>query len=261
RYASAFPGLRVPDSVPAAFRNASLTEGAARREVLARFLALAGPVTIEDVRARYDFDAAWTGQRLAEWAARGTLLRGRFSLPGFTSALRWCSRRLVEQARRRALATARSEIEPVDVTAFSRFMLRWQHLAPDARLTGPDAVGTAMRQLYGIARPPLAWESEYLASRIEDLPPGALSQLGATGEMVWAGEGARANDVDPATSELRGARFVRRGSERAWLAPINAPRLSARAEDVRATLQTRGALFFFELQQASGLGTHALRDA
>ena len=258
RYVSAFDHLRLPDSVPPAFRRGSLTQGAARREILARFLALAGPVTVDDVRARYAFDAAWVEQRLTELTARGTLLRGRFALPGYESAMRWCSRRLVEQARRRALAAARREVEPVDVAAFSRFMLRWQHVTSDARLDDIHGVTDVMRQLYGIARPPLSWETEYIAARVRDAPRGALSQLGASGEMVWAGEGGGESS---ASAKLRAVRFVRRGTERAWLAPVDAPTLSPRASTVRTVLQAKGALFFFELQQETKLGTHALRDA
>src|SRR5207244_7774758 len=107
RYLSAFDGIALPDTVPAPFRTASLTQTAARREILAHFLALAGPVTVDEIRRRYDFDPAWIAERLADWTERGTLLRGRFSLPGYESALRWCSRRLVAAARRRALAAAR----------------------------------------------------------------------------------------------------------------------------------------------------------
>jgi ATP-dependent Lhr-like helicase len=261
RYLSAFGGTAIPDAVPAAFRTASLTEGAARREILARFLAMAGPVTVDEIRQRYDFDGAWIERRLADWTERGTLLRGRFSLPGYESALRWCSRRLIEHARRRALAAARRQIEAVSLEAFALFMLRWQHVAPDSRLRGQDGLVEAMRQLYGIARPPLGWESEYLPARVEDLRAAALSQLSASGEFVWVGEGARDAVADAAVGKLRGVRFLRRGSERAWLAPITDPLLSDRAQAARQLLQSRGALFFFELQQATGLGSHALRDA
>ena len=260
RYLSAFPGLAAPDSVPAPFRVGSLTKGAARREVLARFLALAGPVTVDDVLERYDFERSWVAERLDELTARGTLVRGRFSLPGYESALRWCTRRLVEQARRRALAAARRDVEAVDFTTFARFMLRWQHLAPDTRY---DAAGVAavMRQLYGIARPPLAWETEYLAARVDDAVRGALSQLGATGEMTWAGEGSSDGPGDRAFARLRAVRFLRRGTERAWLAPMSTPDLSPRAASVLEALRQRGALFFFELQQATKLGTNSVRDA
>jgi ATP-dependent Lhr-like helicase len=261
RYLSAFGELRAPDTVPEAFRSASLTESAARREILAHFLALAGPVAVDEIRERYDFDSRWVEERLTDWTERRTLLRGRFALPGYATAPRWCSRRLIEHARRRALAAARRQIEAVSLQTFALFMLRWQHIAPDTRLQGHDGLADAMRQLYGIARPPHGWESEYLPARVEDVRPAALSQLSASGELVWVGEGARDAGADAALGKLRGVRFLRRGSERAWLAPITDPVVTERAQAVRKLLQSRGALFFFELQQATSSGSHALRDA
>ena len=260
RYLAAFDALTIPDSVPEAFRTASLTQPAARREILARHLALAGPVTPAEVRNRYAFDEAWIARRLDEWAERGTLLRGRFALPGMEREQRWCTKRLVEHARRRALAIARKQVEAVSFEAFADFVQRWQHVAPDSRLGGWDATTEAVHQLYGIARPPLAWTQEYLPQRVEQWHPGALSQLSASGELVWVGEGPRDST---APVSLRGVRLLKRGTERAWLAPVASlpATLGERARQVHELLRTRGALFFFELQQATSLGSHALRDA
>ncbi|MGH7677756.1 MAG: DEAD/DEAH box helicase [Gemmatimonadaceae bacterium] len=272
RYLSAFgPSAVIPSaardlqSIPRAFRTASLTQEVAQREILARFLPLSGPVTRDEIRQRYDLPAAFVDACLAEWTGRQTLLRARFpalrpepraerrELP-----LRWCSRRVVEQARRRALAQARKQVEAVPFTAFALFVQRWQHVVPDSRLQGFEGAATAMRQLYGIARPPLAWTSSYLPSRVGDASPSMLSQLSASGELVWAGEGTRENED---VSALRAVRFLRRGTESAWLAPLGQPVLSERATAVLQVLQSRGALFFFELQQATSLGSQALRDA
>ena len=267
RYLSAFDGLDVPASAPEAFRRPSLTRDVARKEILARFLALSGPVAVDEIRDRYDFDGAWIAQRLSDWTARSTLVRGRFALgtegrePRTDSReppVRWCSRRVIEHARRRALALARRQVEAVPLEAFAMFMQRWQHVAPGSQLQGHDALPEAMRQLYGIARPPLAWESEYLPARVNDTRSASLSQLSASGELVWVGEGARANEAPP--GNLRGVRFIKRGSERAWVAHVE-PVLADRARVVLEVMQSRGALFFFELQQATTLGGHALRDA
>jgi ATP-dependent Lhr-like helicase len=260
RYIAAFGDrFTIPEGVPAPFRVASLTASVARKEILARYLALAGPVTVDEIRERYGFDAQWIAQRLADWTERRVLVRGRFALPGYSSALRWCSRRVVEQARRRALSAARRQVEAVSIQSFALFMQRWQHVAPQTRLRGFDGLSTAMRQLYGIARPPLAWEFEYLPARVEDPGTAALSQLSASGELVWAGEGS--DDTDAGGSKLRAVRFIRRGAERAWLAPVSDPPLTERARAVRDALQSSGASFFFELQSMTKLGGHALRDA
>ncbi|HEU4996471.1 MAG TPA: DEAD/DEAH box helicase [Gemmatimonadaceae bacterium] len=263
RYISAFDSIEIlaPERVPEAFRRGSLTHDAARREILARFLALSGPVTVSEIRERYDLDLTWIERRLADLTGHGKLLRGRFSLPGFAPATRWCSRRLVEQARRRALAIARRQVEAVPFDAFALFMLRWQHVAADTRLGGSDGITNAIRQLYGISRPALGWASEYLPARVEDLHPAALGAMSASGELVWVGEGPRDVRAEAASSELRSVRFVRRGTESSWLAEVAEPILSERAQLVREQLQSRGALFFSELQHLTNLGSHVLRDA
>ncbi|MEX2152957.1 MAG: DEAD/DEAH box helicase, partial [Gemmatimonadaceae bacterium] len=265
RYLSAFGELQIPPTVPDPFRRPSLTPKAARKEILARFLALSGPVTVDEIRERYDFDGEWVQRRLTDWTDRGTLVRGRFALPGYESAVRWCSRRVVEQARRRALALARRQVEAVSLEAFALFVQRWQHITPDTRLEGVDGLADAIRRLYGIARPPLAWGAEYLPARVKgEAQVPALSQLShmsSSGELVWAGEGAAARDKEAPAGKLRGVRFMKRGSERAWLAPVADPLLGDRARAVLELLRSRGALFFFELQQATSLGGHALRDA
>jgi ATP-dependent Lhr-like helicase len=237
-----------------------LTEDAARREILARHLALAGPVTVDEVLARYAFDATQAGRQLDDWTARGKVVKGRLALPEQTPAMRWCTRRLVDHARRRALAAARKQIEAVSPETFALFMQRWQNVAPGHRRSGRDAIPDAMRQLYGFARPPLAWSSEYLPARVEDFHTGGLSQFGASGEMLWAGEGP--HDGKAADAPLRAVRFCRRGTERAWLAPAAASpeTLSERALAVLEILRKRGASFFVELQQGSSLGEHSLRD-
>ncbi|HEY2064569.1 MAG TPA: DEAD/DEAH box helicase, partial [Gemmatimonadaceae bacterium] len=130
---SAVTPASAEQAIPAPLREAALTERAARREILARFVSLAGPVSVDDVRARYDFDAAWVQRRLEEWERNGVLVRGVFG--GDRETPRWSSRRLLEQARRRELAQARKQIEAVPVETFARFLQRWQHLTPDTQLT------------------------------------------------------------------------------------------------------------------------------
>lgn len=259
RYLAAFEGLTVPDTVAERFRKPSLMGAAARRDILARHLALAGPVTIDEVLQRYAFDATMVARQLDDWSARGKVVKGRLALKYQHPAQRWCTRRLVDHARRRALAAARKQVQAVPPQAFALFMQRWQHVAPAHRLTGRDAIPEAMRQLYGIARPPLAWSSDYLPARVDEFETGTLSQFGASGEMLWVGEGP--HDGSPADAQLRAVRFCRRGTERAWLAPAAVTdALSERARAVAELLRARGASFFVELQQASSLGEHALRD-
>ena len=61
---------------------------------------------------------------------------------------------MVEIGRRRALAALRKQIEAVELPHFAAFMQRWQHVDERDRLEGAAGTATAVRQLYGIARPP-----------------------------------------------------------------------------------------------------------
>jgi ATP-dependent Lhr-like helicase len=244
------------DIVPAAFRAVALTRPAARREMLVRYLSLAGAVSIDDIRARYDFDEAWIRQRLDEWTRAGKLVRGTFG--GDRTTPRWASRRLLEQARRRELAQARKQIEAVSLPRFARFMQRWQHVAPWARLTSDEGTIAVARQMYGLARPAEQWEREYFPARVDAYDPAALSRLIASGELVWIGGSAGAPD-EP--SNLSSVRFVRRGTARLWISADDPPPLSDVARQTLDALERDGASFFEELASSTSLTPRTLRDA
>ena len=247
------------DVVPAVLRDAALTERAARREILARWIALASPVSVADVRARYDFDAPWIVRRLEEWERKNVLVRGVFG--GDRGTTRWASRRLLEQARRRELAQARRQIEAVSLDRFQRYLQRWQHLTPSSRLTGGDASALALGQLYGLARPADGWERDYLPSRVEQYDANSLGRLAATGTLVWAAEPKREASVGSALKVGR-IRFFERGTGHLWLRPpASASTLSAQALQAYETLRAQGASFTTDISAATGLGGQATRQA
>ncbi|MEO8562939.1 MAG: DEAD/DEAH box helicase, partial [bacterium] len=252
--------LPAADVVPEALHDAVLTERAARREVLSRFVALAGPLSVDDVRARYDFSEQWIQRRLEEWERNGVLVRGVFG--GDRATTRWCSRRLLEQARRRELAQARKQIEAVPLDTFARFEQRWQHLASGSRLSGTEGVAAVLGQLYGVARPGEGWERDYLPSRIDDYDATSLGRLAASGALVWAAE-PRVDEVGVAPSHAMGRiRFFERGTGHLWLRePIADSLLGDTARYVRDTLRAQGASFTSDLAAATGIGASAVRDA
>jgi ATP-dependent Lhr-like helicase len=251
-------------AIPDSLRRATVTRGAARRELLARFVALSGPFMIDDVWRRYELAVDAVTDQLDDWTAGGKLARGNFALEeGRSAAPRWVSRRLLEQARRRELADARRQIEAIDIEAFAHFLQRWQHLDPSSRLEGTDGTAAAVRQLYGIARPADAWEREYLRQRVTAYDAEAITRLCATGEAVWVGSSSSTASDENGVTFVQ-LRFVRRGSGRAWLAePVDGgPALSENAERVYQTLRTEGASFFDDLTRSTQLGGRAmLRDA
>jgi ATP-dependent Lhr-like helicase len=246
------------DAVPEPYRAPVLATGAAWSEVVARYLVLSGPVAVQDVQRRYNLDADWITRRLDEWARVGKLVRGSFG--GDHSVVRYCSRRLLEEARRRELAEARRQVQAVEPHAFAYFLQRWQHVDPATQLEGDEGTAAAVRQLYGVARPAEGWARDYFPSRVRGHDPDVLSRLCASGEMIWVG-GGRADDATGTPAGLTSLRFVRRGGGRAWLAEPVEPPLSDAAARVRDALAQYGASFFADLQAATSLGAYPLRDA
>ncbi|MEJ7811780.1 MAG: hypothetical protein WKG32_15315, partial [Gemmatimonadaceae bacterium] len=158
-----------------------------------------------EIRARYGWPDHWIEARLTEWQRTGRLVRGRFrrEIPrevpretprapagGDALPLEWCSRKIAEIAKRRALAALRKQIEAVDLSAFAAFLQRWQHADPRDRLDGPSGVELVLRQLEGLPRGAAGWERDYLPARLRRYDPAWLAQLGNAGGLVWAG-GAR----------------------------------------------------------------------
>jgi ATP-dependent helicase Lhr and Lhr-like helicase len=271
RYAAAFGADAVAtvfsgptlDPVPAAavvsdaLARPTITPLAAQRELLARFVSLGGAVSIDDILARYDFERRWVEERLDEWVRARRLVRGTFG--GDSATPRWCSRRLLEQARRRELARARKQIEAVDLNRFSDFVQHWQHVAPATRLDGEDGTARVVRQMYGVARPAEQWEREYLPSRLHDYDPAALSRLITLGELVWIG-GSSGTKPDDAAN-LSSVRFVKRGTGRAWIPTAHTPNLSPHGQRIVELLQNDGASFFDEIVAGTTLTARNIRDA
>ena len=256
----------VVDAIPEPLRQVVLTPSAARREILSRFLALAGPVSLADISARYAFETDWLQRRLDEWERARVLVRGAFGPE--RDVVRWTARRPLERARRLELARARKQIAAVPVAVFARFMQRWQHLTPDTRLSGAEGTAAALSQLHGLARPAGAWERDYLPARVEAYEPLSLSALAASGQLVWAAEPAGQRPTSarvavagapaPAVGRIR---FFERGTGRLWLSPPDETSPGDAARQVLEALRRLGASFTSDLAAATSLGPQRLRDA
>ena len=272
-------------AVPAALLQPVLDLPTARREILSRWMSLAGVFSIDGVRARYNFDTSWVERRLEAAEQKQVVRRGVFgSERGIT---RWCSRRLLEQARRSELAMARKQIEAVSLARFVFYLQRWQHLTPSRRTTGTDAVKQVMMQMYGVARLSGEWSRLILPARAAAYDANALANLSANGQMIWATEprvkpngskttaskatapktiAERATVEKPAISfaaaKIGRVRFFPRGTGALWLnPPIEDSALGEKALLVLNTLRTQGASFTLDLSMATRLGPQGTRDA
>ncbi len=245
------------DFVPDVLRHAAINPSVARREILARFLTQSGPVTVPEIHTRYGWQREWIESRLVEWERTGKLIRGKFRRE--VQEIEWCSRRLVEIGRRRALAALRKQIEAVELPVFAAFMQRWQHLDERDRLESSAGAELAVRQLYGIARPPVSWDRDYLRARVRGYDPASLSRFAATGEPVWVGEGNY--DPESGAIPLARVRFFERGTGTLWLENETEPVLSENAQTVQATIASEGASFIGDIQAITGLTMLAVREA
>ena len=253
--------IPASEAIPDGLRTGAMTMGAARREILARFLTLSGPVTVGEISERYGWDERWIESRLTEWQRTGKLVRGRFRKE--VSEPEWVSRRIAEVARRRALAALRKQIQAVKLQVYAELLQRWQHVDPRDAVSGPDGVATVMRQLYGVARPAKSWERDYLRARIPGYEPAWLSDFFSTGEVVWVGETNAESASDIVL--LNRMRFFKRGTGSLWLGeePTDGAeqKLSDNARAVRAVILQEGASFTSDLEAMTGLSRLAIKEA
>jgi ATP-dependent Lhr-like helicase len=199
--------------------------------------------------------------RLTEWQRTGKLVRGRFRSE--YADPEWCSRRIAEVARRKALAALRKQIEAVDIAAYAELVQRWQHVDPRDSLKGSEGVATAIQQLYGISRPSRSWERDYLRVRIPGYDSSWLSQILAAGDVVWIGESNRESTADQ--TNLSRLRFFARGSGALWIGNEASheavSRLSENAKTAMEIIQREGTAFTTDIEAISGFTPLAIKEA
>jgi ATP-dependent helicase Lhr and Lhr-like helicase len=154
--------------------------------VARRYAATHGPFTTPELRERYGVDFSAVLNALER---DGDLVQGELRPGG--SGREWCHREVLRRVRRASLAALRKEVEPVEASAFARFLPSWQgvdrHPATGA---GVDRLRDVLVPLQGLALPVEVWEREVLPRRTGAYSPAWMDQLCAAGEVVWIGAGA-----------------------------------------------------------------------
>src|SRR5690606_7178100 len=193
-------------------------------------------------------------------------MQGRFT-PG-AGVDEWCERHLLARIHRYTLRQLRREIEPVAPRDYARFLFEWQHLAPDARVSGPEALAGVLQQLEGFEAPAAAWEGDLLAARVRDYSITWLDDLCTAGRVLWtrlrpaaAGrEGGRGGSLR-ATPVLLLPRRTASSWTRLAPAPADDEALGSRAQRVADYLREHGASFFDEIADGARLLRTELEDA
>jgi ATP-dependent Lhr-like helicase len=186
----------------------------------------------------------------------GFVLRGKFH-PGATET-EWCDRRLLARIHRLTINRLRTEIQPVSIAEYQRFLLVWQRVDPEHRAEGVEGVGAVLELLDGYELPAAAWEPELLALRVKDYKPEWLDQLCFTGRIGWGRltlpEGTTSRLLSPVRSSPVSL-FARENLSH-WLALSAAPDVAEYSPDAERTLEALsqgGALFFGEIVRQTRL--------
>ena len=79
----------------------------------------------------------------------------------------------------------RQSFEPLTAQDFMRFLLRWQHVAPDARLAGEAGLVAVLEQLRASRPPPVPGRPSCSRARLRHYEPAWLDGLCHTGEVAW----------------------------------------------------------------------------
>lgn len=258
-------GAALPVGVPAAFMA---PVDAALDGLVARWARSHGPFHPAEAAGRWAIPAALVGEVLERLLEGGTILRGEFRPGG--AEREWCDPEVLRQLRRRSLARLRREVEPVEQAVLGRFLPAWHGIAAAGASDGERRRADTLRsevalerlaevvdQLAGAPIPASVLERDVLPSRIPGYQPRLLDELGAMGEVAWAGRGSLGRD-DGRVVLYRPGREAAREMASADLEPPS----GEIHERLRERLRQRGASFYRDLAAtAAGAPEREILDA
>ncbi|TIH39349.1 ATP-dependent helicase [Subtercola vilae] len=185
-------GVPIPFGVPDAFIEPVEDP---LGDLIGRYARTHGPFTAVEVGQRLGLGSQVAHETLKRLESARRVVEGEFRPTGDrvgaahpAASTEWCDTEVLRRLRSRSLAALRHEVEPVEASAFGRFLPVWQHVG--GTLRGIDGVLTVIEQLAGVSAPASAWETLVLPSRVSDYSPAMLDELTASGEIVWSGNGS-----------------------------------------------------------------------
>ncbi len=218
-----------------------------------------GPVTSESIAASICVPVDEIDAALATLATQGVAIAGAFTPSGPPNE--WCDRALLARIHRYTVQRLRQEIEPVSTQDFMRFLFRWQHLVPNERREGPDALDVVISQLQGFEAPVAAWESELLPARLDAYDMTWLDDLCLSGRAVWTrltlpAAASTAGHAGPIRTTP--VTLLPRRAAALWHRVAPSPStlsiaLTGRAQAVVNHLRQHGASFYDEIVDGTGL--------
>ena len=249
-----------------------VTKEAATKQCVQGWLQILGPTTANALATRLNLNPSTIFQAFLAMEMQGLLMRGAFEHPATEEdhEIEWCERRILQRIHRLTLSTRRKQVEAVPPAIYMRWLLNWQHLAPQTQLSGEEGVLEALQQLEGFEAPAIEWERTLLPARVANYDPRHLDALCLSGAVGWGrvsphpvwslGDGAAPRRVIP-TNAAPITFYVRESAD--WLPHALAQQsveesklaaaLSPEALHVRALLQQRGACFSNDIQRIANL--------
>jgi ATP-dependent Lhr-like helicase len=258
----------------------TVTKEQAIKQCVQGWAQILGPTTASTFAERLGLNPTEVFQAFLAMEMQGLLMRGVFERqkPERDHEIEWCERRILQRIHRRTLHTLRKQIEPVSPSVYMRWLLGWQHLAPQTQLSGEEGVLEALHQLEGFEASAIEWERTLLPSRIANYDPRWLDALCLSGAVGWgrisphpawsAADGGAPRRVIP-TNAAPITFYIRESAE--WLPHALARErvqesrlqqsLSTEALQVRSLLQERGACFANDMQRILNLSKQQTQHA
>jgi ATP-dependent Lhr-like helicase len=233
-------------------------DDAAVAQTVRGHLEIAGIATVEGLAETTTLRPVWVTQGLAALERDGFALQGRYT-PDATGT-EWVARRLLARMHSYSRRSRRQSVEPATARDFMRFLLRWQHVAPDTQVAGEAGLVAVLEQLQGFESAAVTWEPELIARRLRRYEPAWLDHLCHDGDVAWLRLTPRSRDdpdapaaapskATPIAVVLRDDLHWLLAAARAGGQPVE-PTAGAAAEIIEV-LRARGACFAGDLAAAT----------
>jgi ATP-dependent helicase Lhr and Lhr-like helicase len=145
-------------------------------------LEISGVTTVDALVTATTLTASRVTAGLMVLQNEGFAMQGRYTGGEVTE---WVARRLLARMHSYSRRTRRDSTRSVTPQDFVRFLLRWQHVAPETQLIGEAGLLTVLDQVQGWEAAAVAWEPQILARRMKTYRPELLDQLCHAGQVGW----------------------------------------------------------------------------
>ena len=221
-----------------------------------------GPFTVAELASTLVLPQDDVLYALGYLETEGVVLRGNYREG--VEGEEFCDRRILARIHRSTIDSLRSQVEPVSPATFIRFLLEWQHVAPEARLHGEGGLLSVIEKLQGFETAAGVVEEEILGARVTEYSGTMLDRLCLSGEVVWGRFSTQGNGNNGSPSKSGGngraafSRFtpvtlaLRESLD--WLLPADdaaADELTGAAQEALEYMRERGASFQSDIVAAT----------